>query len=149
MLQLLRGGREARRDAGGTVLRLVAETREGDVENVLQRLTAIAGVSGALLAGKDGVVRASTLPHDEAELLGAMAAAAFDAANRYIPQLGAQAGAGAVRHALFETAGGAVQVADAGDTLIVVRSSQQATLGRIRLELLRATGQLARRPGGR
>jgi predicted regulator of Ras-like GTPase activity (Roadblock/LC7/MglB family) len=115
------------------------------VENVLQRLTAIAGVTGALLAGKDGVVRASTLPHEEAELLGAMAAAAFEAANRYIPQLGA----GGVRHALFETSGGVVQVADAGDSLIVVRSSQQSTLGRIRLELLRATGQLTRRPGGR
>jgi predicted regulator of Ras-like GTPase activity (Roadblock/LC7/MglB family) len=115
------------------------------VENVLQRLMAIDGVTGALLAGKDGVVRASMLPHEEAELLGAMAAAAYEAATRYIPQLGA----GVVRHALFETPSGAVQVAESGDTLIVVRSSQQAAFGRIRLELLRATGQLARRPGGR
>jgi len=118
------------------------------VENVLQRLMAIPGVTGALLSGKDGVVRASTLPHDEAELLGAMAAAAFDAGARYIPQV-PQLGSGAVRHALFETTGGAVQVAETGDALIVVRSSQQAALGRVRLELLRATGQLARRPGGR
>jgi predicted regulator of Ras-like GTPase activity (Roadblock/LC7/MglB family) len=120
------------------------EISEGNVENALQRLMAISGVTGALLAGKDGVVRASTLPHEEAELLGAMAAAAFDAANRYISQLNA----GGARHALFETPSGAVQVADAGDALIVVRSSQ-AALGRVRLELLRATGQLARRPGGR
>ena len=115
------------------------------MENVLQRLMAIGGVTGALLSGKDGVVRASTLPHEEAELLGAMAAAAFDAVTRYIPQVGS----GAMRHALFETTGSTVQVAEAGDTLIVVRSSQQAALGRVRLELLRATGQLARRPGGR
>jgi predicted regulator of Ras-like GTPase activity (Roadblock/LC7/MglB family) len=115
------------------------------VENVLQRLAAIPGVTGALLAGKDGVVRASTMPHEEAELLGAMAAASFDAATRYIPQLGS----GAIRHALFETPSGSVQVADAGDALIVVRSLQQAALGRVRLELLRATGQPPRRPGGR
>ncbi len=59
------------------------------MENVLQRLAAIDGVTGALLVGTDGVVRASTLPREEEELLGAMAAAAFDAANRYIAQLGA------------------------------------------------------------
>jgi predicted regulator of Ras-like GTPase activity (Roadblock/LC7/MglB family) len=123
---------------------MASKTGEGDVENALQRLMAIPGVTGALLAGKDGVVRASALPHEEAELLAAMAAAAFDAATRYIPQLNM----GGARHALFETTGGAVQVADAGDALIVVRSSQ-AALGRVRLELLRATGQLARRPGGR
>lgn len=115
------------------------------MENVLQRLMAIDGVTGALLAGTDGVVRASTLPRDEEELLGAMAAAAYDAANRYIVQLGA----GPIRSALFETATGTVQVAAVGDALVAVRTAHPAALGRVRLELLRASGGLPRRPGGR
>ena len=106
------------------------------MENVLQRLMAIEGVTGALLVGTDGVVRASTLPREEEELLGAMAAAAFDAANRFIAQLGS----GPSRLALFEVASGTVQVAAAGDALIVVRTTHSAALGRVRLELLRAGG---------
>ena len=62
------------------------------METILQRLLAIDGVSGALLTGKDGLVVASTLDGEEEELLGAMAAAAYDAAGRYIEQLGVRSG---------------------------------------------------------
>ncbi len=113
------------------------------MENVLQRLAAIDGVTGALLVGTDGVVRASTLPREEEELLGAMAAAAFDAANRYIAQLGA----GPSRIALFETQTGTVQVAAAADALLVARTNHSAALGRVRLELLRVSGGSPRRGG--
>jgi len=113
------------------------------VETLLQRLMAIEGVTGALLVGKDGVVRASTLASDEEEVLGAMAAAAFDAANRYIGQLGA----GDVGAALFETARGAVQVADVGDGLVVARCADRQHLGRVRLELLQARARPAGQGG--
>jgi uncharacterized protein len=114
------------------------------VETLLQRLMAIDGVTAALLVAKDGMVRASTLAGEEEELLGAMAAAAFDAANRYIGQLGA----GNLGHAFFETASGAVLVADLGDVLAVARCADRARLGRIRLELLQARSH-TRGPGGR
>lgn len=104
----------------------------------LRRLVEIEGVSGALLAGKDGLVVASTLDGEDEEMLGAMAAAAFDASARYIEQLGM----GAVRYVLFETPAGIVQAADAGDMLVVVRATEQAGIGRIRLELARAVRQI-------
>src|SRR5947209_9209529 len=103
---------------------------------------AIDGVTGAVIAGKDGLVLASTLDSDDAEVLAAMAAAAFDASNRYLDQLRA----GGVHQALFEARGGAYHVADAGDYLVVVRSALQASLGRIRFELNQASGRHGQRP---
>ena len=109
------------------------------METILQRLMAIDGVTGALLVGKDGLVIASTMEGEAEEMLGAMAAAAFDAAGRYIDQIGM----GDVRHTIFETPAGAVQVTDGGDLLIVVRSSHTANLGRIRMEAQHASMLLA------
>ncbi len=109
------------------------------METILQRLMAIDGVTGALLVGKDGLVIASTIGGDDEELLGAMAAAAYDAAGRYIEQLEM----GSVRHAIFELGAGTVQVTDGGDLLLVVRCVAQANLGRIRIETLQASQHLA------
>lgn len=116
---------------------------EDTVEAILQRLMAIDGVTGALLVGKDGLVIAGTMDGEEEELLGAMAAAAYDASARYIEQLGL----GEVRHAIFETPGGTVQVSDAGDMLAVVRANQPASMGRVRAEVLRASERLAEQIG--
>lgn len=127
-----------RRDDPGTRRDREAESENG-VDATLRRLVEIEGVSGALFAGKDGLVVGSTLEGEDEEMLGAMAAAAFDASERYIEQLGI----GAVRYVLFETPAGTVQAAVAGEMLVVVRSTNQAGIGRIRLELMRATHHLA------
>lgn len=111
------------------------------MDTILQRLLAIEGVSGALLVDKQGLVMAATLDGDECEVLGAMAAAAYDAAGRYIDQLGL----GPVRHTIFETRAGSVQVADGGDVLVVVRCADTASLGRVRIEATRAGEQLQQR----
>jgi predicted regulator of Ras-like GTPase activity (Roadblock/LC7/MglB family) len=113
------------------------------METILQRLMAIDGVLGALLAGKDGLVTASTMETDEEELVGAMAAAAYDATSRYIEQLGS----GEIRSAIFETPGGVLQVTDGGELLIIVRAASAANLGRIRVEALRAARHLAEQIG--
>lgn len=109
------------------------------MDATLRRLVEIEGVSGALFAGKDGLVVASTLEGEDEEVLGAMAAAAFDAAGRYIEQLGM----GAVRYVHFETPAGIIQAADAGEMLVVVRSTGETSIGRVRLELTRAAQHLA------
>ena len=109
------------------------------METYLRRLMEIEGVSGALIVGKDGLVIASTLDRDHEELLGAMAAACFDASARYIEQVGM----GAVRFALFETPGGMVQIADGGEMLLVAQSSLQAGMGRIRMEIIQMVRQLS------
>lgn len=113
------------------------------MDTILQRLVEIEGVTGALCVGKDGLVVASSLTGEDEEILGAMAAAAFDAAGRYIEQLGV----GTVRYALFEAPGGTAQIADAGEMLVVVRATEQAELGRIRLELTQAARRLAQQVG--
>jgi predicted regulator of Ras-like GTPase activity (Roadblock/LC7/MglB family) len=113
------------------------------VETILQRLLEIDGVTGALLVGKDGLVVASTLEGEDEEFLGAMAAACLDASGRYLGQLGM----GEVRHAIFETPGGVLQVTDAGDLLLVVRTSQHSNMGRIRAECGHASLRLAEQIG--
>jgi uncharacterized protein len=115
------------------------------VETFLRRLTEIDSVTGALFVSKDGMVVASTVESEEEELLGAMIAAAFDAAGRYIEQLGK----GSVRYALFETPGGIVQAADGGEMLVAARSSSQASIGRVRLEVLQIARRLAQDIGAR
>jgi hypothetical protein len=109
------------------------------METVLQRLMEIEGVTGTLLVGKDGLVVASTMEGDDEEFLAAMAAACYDASVRYIDQLGM----GEVRHAMFETRGGTIQITDAGELLLVVRSTYQANIGRIRMESGQASLKLA------
>ena len=115
------------------------------METYLRRLMEIEGVSGALIVGKDGLVIASTLDRDHEELLGAMAAACFDASARYIEQVGM----GAVRFALFETPGGFVQLADGGEILVVAQSSVHASVGRIRMEIIQMVRQLGQQLGSR
>ncbi|HEX6541183.1 MAG TPA: roadblock/LC7 domain-containing protein [Ktedonobacterales bacterium] len=112
------------------------------METILQRLMAIDGVTGALLVGKDGLVVASAMDDDD-ELVGAMAAAAYDASGRYIDQLSI----GDIRHVLFETTRGVVQVSDAGDLLIVVRSARDANIGRVRIEMQQAAIRLSEQMG--
>src|SRR5215831_2579043 len=104
------------------------------METLLERLLAIESVSAAVLARRDGAIISSTIDGEEAEALAAMGAAAFDSTVRYVGQLSADK----IRQALFETAHGAVQVGDLGDSLIIVRSADLASLGRIRLEIAHA-----------
>lgn len=113
------------------------------METILQRLMEIDGVTGALLVGKDGLVIASTMEGEDEEFLSAMAAACYDATTRYIGQLGM----GDIRHAMFETPGGLIQVTDGGDVLIVVRSTLQSNLGRVRMECGQASVRLAEQIG--
>lgn len=113
------------------------------METILQRLMEIDGVTGTLLVGKDGLVVASTMEGEDEEFLAAMAAAGYDASGRYIEQLNM----GEIRHAMFETPGGTIQVTNGGDLLIVVRSTYQASIGRIRMECTRAALQLVEQIG--
>ena len=113
------------------------------MDTILQRLMEIEGVTGALLVGKDGLVVASTMEGEDEEYLSAMAAACYDAASRYIGQLGL----GDVRHAMYETPGATIQVTDAGDLLLVVRSTYSANIGRVRMECGQASLRLAEQIG--
>ena len=113
------------------------------MRRIVEDLIRVDGVIGSLLVGKDGLVVASAMDSEDEEMVGAMAAAAYDASGRYIEQLNM----GDIRHAMFETTRGVVQVSDGGDLLLVVRSSRDANIGRVRIELQQAGMRLSEQMG--
>jgi len=108
------------------------------VETILQRLTDLDAVIGAVLVGKDGLIVAGALHSDEEEVLGAMSAAVIGSINNYTRQINS----GEMRHVIIETQTGMVQLAEVGDLILVVTSRTTGNLGRIRLEMQKTCRQL-------
>jgi predicted regulator of Ras-like GTPase activity (Roadblock/LC7/MglB family) len=109
------------------------------VETILQRLTDLDEVIGAVLVGKDGLIVAGALHSDEEEVLGAMSAAVIGSINNYTRQINS----GEMRHVIIETQTGMVQLAEVGDLILVVTSRTTGNLGRIRLEMQKTCRQLS------
>jgi len=108
------------------------------VETILQRLTDLDEVIGAVLVGKDGLIVAGTLHSDDEEVLGAMSAAVIGSINNYTVQINS----GEMRHVIIETKTGMVQLAEMGDLILVVTCNVAGNLGRIRLEMQKTCRQL-------
>jgi predicted regulator of Ras-like GTPase activity (Roadblock/LC7/MglB family) len=108
------------------------------VETILQRLTDLDAVIGAVLVGKDGLIVAGALHSDDEEVLGAMSAAVIGSINNYTKQINS----GEMRHVIIETKTGMVQLAEVGDLILVVTSHATGNLGRIRLEMQKTCRQL-------
>ena len=108
------------------------------MEIILQRLTDLDDVIGAVLVGKDGLIVAGTLHSDDEEVLGAMSAAVIGSINNYTRQINS----GEMRHVIIETQTGMVQLAEVGDLILVVTSRTTGNLGRIRLEMQKTCRQL-------
>jgi len=108
------------------------------VETILQRLTDLDAVIGAVLVGKDGLIVAGALHSDDEEVLGAMSAAVIGSINNYTTQINS----GEMRHVIIETQTGMVQLAEVGDLILVVTSRTTGNLGRIRLEMQKTCRQL-------
>jgi uncharacterized protein len=109
------------------------------VETILQRLTDLDEVIGAVLVGKDGLIVAGALHSDEEEVLGAMSAAVIGSINNYTRQINS----GEMRHVIIETQTGMVQIAEVGDLILVVTSRTTGNPGRIRLEMQKTCRQLS------
>jgi len=109
------------------------------VETILQRLTDLDEVIGAVLVGKDGLIVAGTLHSDDEEVLGAMSAAVIGSINNYTRQINS----GEMRHVIIETRTGMVQLAEVGDLILVVTSRTTGNPGRIRLEMQKMCRQLS------
>ena len=108
------------------------------METILQRLTDLDDVIGAVLVGKDGLIVAGTLHSDDEEVLGAMSAAVIGSINNYTAQINS----GEMRHVIIETKTGMVQLAEVGDLILVVTCTVTGNLGRIRLEMQKTCRQL-------
>jgi len=108
------------------------------VETILQRLTDLDEVSGALLVGKDGLIVIGTLHSEDEEVIGAMSAAAFGSISNYTTQINNEE----ISHVIIETHNGTIQLAEVGDLILVVTTQASSNLGRVRLEMKKACRQL-------
>jgi predicted regulator of Ras-like GTPase activity (Roadblock/LC7/MglB family) len=108
------------------------------VETILQRLTELDGIIGAILVGKDGLIVTGTLHSEDEEVIGAMSAAAFGSMTDFISQMNS----GKVRHVIVETENGTIQLEEAGDLILVVTTQASRNLGRVRLEMKKACRQI-------
>jgi predicted regulator of Ras-like GTPase activity (Roadblock/LC7/MglB family) len=108
------------------------------VETILQRLTELADVYGAVLVGKDGLIVSGTLHSEDEEVIGAMSAAAFGSITNYVGQMNH----GEMHHVIIETKTGTIQMEEAGDLILVVTTRNSSNLGRVRIEMKKACRQL-------
>jgi len=108
------------------------------VETILQRLTELDEISGAILIGKDGLIVSGALHNEDEEMLGAMSAAAFGSIANYTTQINN----GEMHHVIIETHSGTVQLEEVGELILVVTTRTSTNLGRVRLEMKKASRQL-------
>ena len=78
------------------------------METILQRLTDLDEITGALIIGKDGLIVSGALPGDDEDMLGAMSAAVFGS----IASFTLQSVHGETQHVIIETNSGTVQFAE-------------------------------------
>jgi uncharacterized protein len=108
------------------------------METILQRLTELDDVAGAILVGKDGLIVTGTLHSEDEEVIGAMSAAAFGSIANFIAQMNS----GDMRHVIIETEQGTTQFEEVGDLILVVTTQMPSNLGRVRLEMKKACRQI-------
>ena len=113
------------------------------METILQRLTDLDEVIGAILVGKDGLIVTGALHSEDEEVLGAMSAAIFGSIASYTTQINN----GETRHVIVETDTGTVQLTEVGDLILVVTTQTRSNPGRVRLEMKKAARQLSQLVG--
>lgn len=108
------------------------------METILERLTELSDVSGAVLVGKDGLIVTGTLHSEDEEVIGAMSAAAFGSIASFVTQMSS----GDMRHVTIETQNSVIHFEEVGDLILVVTSNSASNVGRIRIEMKKARQQI-------
>jgi len=111
------------------------------LDTILQRLTDLDDVSGAILVGKDGLIVSGTLQSEDEEVIGAISAAAFGSISSFIDQIN-HGNHGTMQHVIIETQNGTIQFEEVGDLILVVTTQHGTNLGRIRIEMKKACRQI-------
>ncbi len=110
------------------------------MDTILQRLTDLDDITGAILVGKDGLIVTGTLNSEDEEVIGAMSAAAFGSITSYTEQMNG----GEMSHVIIETKTGTIQIEEIGDLILVVTTQSSNNLGRVRIEMKKACNQIMR-----
>ncbi len=108
------------------------------METILQRLTDLDDVYGAIIVGKDGLIVSGTLHSEDEEVIGAMSAATFGSTTNYTTQISQ----GETHRVIIETQDGTIQMEEAGDLILVVTTRSSGNIGRIRLEMKKVCRQI-------
>lgn len=109
------------------------------METILQRLTDLDDIIGAIIVGKDGLIVTGTLHSEDEEVIGAMSAAAFGSMASFIAQMNNSS----IHHVIIETENGIIQLEEVGDLILVVTTQAASNLGRVRLEMKKACRQIS------
>ncbi len=106
------------------------------MRRIVEDLLRIDGVIGALLVGKDGLVIASTMLDDEdAEVLGAMAAAMYGTLTKACERIGV----GGLTDSIVQAAEGTIQLMETDDIILVVIAEKRVNIGMVKIEMRRAS----------
>ena len=109
------------------------------IDRVLLELNKTEGIKGSMVVGKDGLVIASQLPGNiDAELVGAMASAAFGAAERTASEIGM----GNLEQTMIEGEHGKILMVDAGEGILAILTESKVNLGLIRITMKRAVEKI-------
>ncbi len=105
------------------------------MRRIVEDLIRIDGVIGSLLVGRDGLVVASTLMDDEdAEVLGARAAAVFGEIDKATSILGV----GKLVDSIIDAEQGSILLLESRDLILVVLTQRMVNLGLVKMEMRRA-----------
>jgi predicted regulator of Ras-like GTPase activity (Roadblock/LC7/MglB family) len=108
------------------------------MESFLRQIFNVEGVTGALLASKDGLIITTLASDSDGEAHAAHAAAAFDALAQYTRQVAL----GKPQQAIILTGSAALALTEVGDMILVVVAHATTNLGRLRLESSRIAGAI-------
>ena len=103
------------------------------MEPILRQIFTVEGVTGVLLASKDGLTIASVMDIPTTEAHAVHAATVFDALDRYTRQVSL----GKPRQTMIETGAAVIILTEAGNMLLIVIAHAAANMGRLRLESAR------------
>jgi predicted regulator of Ras-like GTPase activity (Roadblock/LC7/MglB family) len=107
------------------------------MEEALRNLNKEMGVTGSAIVSKDGLVIASALDQDEESVAG-MAASVFQSAATTSGIMAI----GAISMITLESDRGKAFMIDLPDAFLIVLTNSEVNLGRLRIEIRKAAGQI-------
>jgi hypothetical protein len=109
------------------------------IERILEDINKVTGVKGALVAGFDGLVIASTASRDyDSEAICALASSIYSTVEKSMEDMNQ----GAMRQIITEGENGMVIMVAAGSGILVVLTEPSINLGLLRMEIKRSVSRI-------